>query len=286
MKRCDIRKLLVVDNNSSDTTAEIVQAYQSQWSQLRYCLERQQGAAFARHRGVQEAQSEWVGLLDDDTLPDSNWVAETWAFAQTHDQTGAFSGQISGQFETPPPEGFKRIRSFLAIRERGHTPHLYNPETLVLPPAAMLVVHRQAWLTSVPAQPLMKGRLGDSMLGGEDFEVLLHMHQQGWQIWYAPSVKASHYIPSWRLERSYLLSLIQGASLTIAPLRLMYTPFWKKGIVGARIVLGNLKRLIVHSFKYRHQLRRDVVVDCEMAFFFWSMLSPFYALKLALRWRT
>lgn len=275
-------EIIVVDNNSNDSTPKIVQEYQAKWPHLRYYSESQQGAAFARQRGIQEAGSEWVGLLDDDTLPDPDWVAQAYDFSLIHAQAGAFSGLIRGQFETDPPEGFQRIRNFLAIRERGSIPHLYCPETLMLPPAAMLVVRRKAWLMSVPSQPLMKGRLGTSMLGGEDFEVLLHMHQNNWQIWYAPTVKASHHIPSWRLERDYLLDLIRGASLPIASLRLMYTPFWKKGFVSARIILGNLKRLIIHGWKYRHQLRRNVVVDCEMAFFFWGMLSPFYALKQGL----
>ena len=50
-------EVLVVDNNSSDDTAQVVQSYQANWPlpyPLRYCFEPQQGAAFARRRAFHE----------------------------------------------------------------------------------------------------------------------------------------------------------------------------------------------------------------------------------------
>lgn len=53
-------EILVVDNNSQDDTAELVSKYVQKWpedSQLRYLFESTQGAAYARFRGVQEANT-------------------------------------------------------------------------------------------------------------------------------------------------------------------------------------------------------------------------------------
>ncbi len=63
--------MIVVDNNSTDITAEIVESYQPNWPQsvpLRYAFAPKQGAAFARQRAVEKAKGEFIGFLDDDNL--------------------------------------------------------------------------------------------------------------------------------------------------------------------------------------------------------------------------
>ena len=92
-------EIVVIDNNSQDNTAEVIRQYQTDWPTaypLHYYFEPQQGLAFARQRAIDEAQGTWVGFLDDDNLPASDWVAEAYNFAQEHPQAGAFGGQIHG----------------------------------------------------------------------------------------------------------------------------------------------------------------------------------------------
>ncbi|MBT9317529.1 hormogonium polysaccharide biosynthesis glycosyltransferase HpsE [Leptothoe spongobia] len=275
-------EVLVVDNNSTDNTAKVVAQFQTDWptsSPLRYCVETRQGAAYARQRAMHSSQSIWVGLLDDDNIPAADWVAQACQFGKAHPQVGAFGGQIHGQFESPPSPDFRRIQSFFAIRERGDQPHRYDPDTLSLPPTAAVVVCRNAWLESVPQTQLLVGRVGDSMIGGEDFEVMLHMHHHGWEIWYTPTMHAYHQIPSWRLERDYMQSLIKAASLCICPLRLINVAPQRQPIIAAKVFLGALRRVILHWLKYRGTLATDDVAACEMTFFVWTMLSPLYMVK-------
>ncbi|NJO50536.1 MAG: glycosyltransferase family 2 protein [Leptolyngbyaceae cyanobacterium RM2_2_4] len=76
-----IWEVLVVDNNSQDTTAEVVKAYQQNSLYLiRYCLETTQGAGFARKRAIHEAKSKLIGFLDDDNIPAESWIAAAYAF--------------------------------------------------------------------------------------------------------------------------------------------------------------------------------------------------------------
>jgi glycosyltransferase involved in cell wall biosynthesis len=281
-------EIIVVDNNSQDATAKVVSDYQGMWlgsGRLRYCLEPQQGAAFARIRAVQEARSEWVGLLDDDNLPALNWVAAAYAFGQTHPKAGAYASQIHGDFEVEPPPNFERIAPFLGITERGQQPHRYEPNQLKLPPGAGLVVRKLAWCQAVPPQPMLKGRLGQSLVGGEDLEPLLHLHKAGWEIWYNPAMETYHQIPRWRLERAYLISLSRGVGLNSCCLRMMNTPFWQRLNVLIRIFFGSLRRLVVHLLRYRTALMEgakaqssfnDLVEACELAFYWGYLLSPFY----------
>jgi glycosyltransferase involved in cell wall biosynthesis len=278
--------IVVIDNNSSDDTAELVKRYEIATAgsaiPIHYGFERQQGAAFARVRAMAIATSEWVGFLDDDVIPDAHWVAAAYAFGANHPQAGAYGGQIHGAFEVEPPENFNRIKSFLAIRERGPKAHLYNPETLSLPPSAAWVIRAQAWHENVSSQPKLGGRAHGSMVQGDDYEPLMHLHKAHWEIWYNPDMHVHHQIPKGRLERSYLMPLSRGCGLCICQLRMINAASWQRPWIWTKLVLSNLRRVIVHWLTYRNQLQTDLVAACEMEFFLGSFISPFYYLKMRL----
>ncbi|NES23568.1 MAG: glycosyltransferase family 2 protein [Symploca sp. SIO3E6] len=281
-------EILVVDNNSSDNTARVIQEYQATWQHnypLRYCLEAEQGAAFARQRAIREAKGELIGFLDDDNLPEFDWILQAYSFAGEHPQGGAFSGQIHGDFEVEPPENFRKIQAFLAIREHGSQPKLFEPDNINLPPAASLVIRKKAWCESVPLQPTLGGKLPGLLVQGDDYEPLLYLHKAGWEIWYNPDLHTYHQIPRWRFERDYLLSLTRGCGLATCQLRLVNAKSWQKPLVITRTLLGNLRRVTLQYLKYRGELKTNLIAACEMEFFWGSFLSPFYSLRVKMRRR-
>jgi glycosyltransferase involved in cell wall biosynthesis len=287
-------EVIVVDNNSQDATKTIVLDIQSNWSApcpLKYYLETEQGTAFARTRAIQEATSELVALLDDDNLPALDWVAVAYAFGKAHEDAGAYASQIHGEFEVEPPANFDRIAPFLGITERGSQAHLYEPDKLKLPPGAGLVIRKQAWCNAVPKRPLLKGRVGKSLVGGEDLEPLLYLHKAGWEIWYNPAMETYHQIPAWRLEKDYLINLSFGVGLNSCCLRMINTPFWQKPNVLAKTFLGSVRRVLIHFIKYQQVLINpskekslvyDLVAACELAFSWGYLLSPFYFIKASI----
>lgn len=275
-------EILIVDNNSSDNTAKVVEDFQENWLEsvpLKYSFEPEQGAAFARQRAVREAGGEFIGFLDDDNLPAPDWVMQAYCFAQKYPKCGAFSGQIHGDFEVEPPENFKRIQAFLAIREHGLEPHQFDADNLRLPPAASLVVRKKAWCESVPSRPTLTGKLPGILVQGDDYEPLLYMHKAGWEIWYNPALHTNHQIPRQRLERDYLLNLSRGCGLATCQLRFINAKNWHKPGIFLRTLLGNLRRVLLYIIKYRTQLKTDLIIACEFAFFLGSLVSPFYVLN-------
>lgn len=274
-------EVIVIDNNSTDETAQVVRDYQANWLSsvpLRYCFEPEQGAAFARLTAVREAKGELVGFLDDDNLPAPDWIEQAYLFAKEYPRAGAFSGQIHGEFEVPPPEGFERIQAFLAIREHGEEVHRFKPENLQLPPAASLVVRKKAWCESVPSRPKLTGKLPGVMIQGDDYEPLLYIHKAGWEIWYHPGLHSYHQIPQWRLERDYLLSVCRGCGLATCQLRMINAKGWEKPILLVRTFLGNLRRIIQQTIKYKTKIKTDIITACEFEFFFGSLMSTFYSI--------
>lgn len=278
-------EIIIVDNNSKDNTEQVVRDYQASWREqypLRYCLETEQGAAFARLRAVREAKGELIGFIDDDNLPDSKWVAAAYSFGKEHPKAGAYGGQIHGEYEVKPPANFQKIQSFLAIIERGSKPKLYDPDKFILPAGAAFVVRKQAWCESVPKRPMLSGRVGGQMLGGEDYEPLLYIHKAGWEIWYNPAMHSYHQIPSWRLERDYLISLSRACGLCVCHLRMINAKKGQEPIVMARIFLSNLRYSVLHLRYYKWRITTDIVAACQMQFLLSCLASPFYFIKTSL----
>ncbi|MCG6137379.1 MAG: hormogonium polysaccharide biosynthesis glycosyltransferase HpsE [Nostoc sp. LLA-1] len=275
-------EIIIVNNNSSDTTSEVIHKYQKIYSEkcpLRCYTEKQQGAAFARLLAVRKAKGSLVAFLDDDNLPAPDWLAAAYAFGIEYPQAGAWSGQIHGEFEVQPPENFEKIQAFLAIREHGNQPHLFEPDRLRLPPGAAMVVRKKVWSENVPQQPKLSGKLPGVLVQGDDYEPLLYIHNAGWEIWYNPAMHTYHQIPHWRLERDYLLRLARGCGLCIFQLRLINASNWEKPIIFFKTILGNLRRIFNHFIKYRNEINQDISLIFEIHFYIGSMLSPFHAFR-------
>ena len=275
-------EIVIIDNNSTDNTSEIIRDYQSDWPEsypLRYYFEPRQGAGFARHRAIKEARGDLIGFLDDDNLPTFNWVAAACSFGKTHSRAGAYGSQVRGEFEVEPPEDFQRIQSFLAIKDRGSEPNLYDPSILSLPPGAGLVIRRQVWFDHVPENQLLQGPVKESLTKkGEDFEALMHIGNAGWEIWYNPDMQIYHQIPGWRLEKNYLITLTRCAGLNTCYLRTLNAKRWRIPMISLKLMAGSLRRLIRHLLKYGPKIRTDTVAACEMEFFLSCFISPLYFL--------
>jgi len=270
-------EVIVVDNSSQDETAAVVEAFQEGFPcPLRYCLELQQGAAHARKAAIREAQSNLVGFLDDDNLPDANWMMAAYEFAQAHPAAGAMASHIRGEFEVEPPPNLFPLLPFLAITERGTKALQYNSWKKVLPPAAGLVVRKSVWLAHVPEHTILSGRVKGNMLTGEDTEVLAYIRESNWEIWYNPEMRIAHKIPAWRLEREYLVPFIRGIGLGRYVTRMVGVQPWKRSFLLLGYMMNDLRKVIFHVVKYRDRIKTDLVAACEMELFVNSLISPIY----------
>lgn len=279
-------EIIVVDNNSTDNTADIVKDYQRQWdldSPIRYAFERKQGAAYARQTAIKIANSPLVGFLDDDTLPGMTWVISAYRFAQKHPNAGVIASRIRGKFETTPPQNFERIASLLALTERGAKPLMYKPSQKVIPPSAGMVVRRQAWLDNVPEELVLTGRTSTSMLTGEDTESILHIQQAGWEVWYNPQMRLQHQIPSSRLTRNYLQKLCRGIGLSRYRTRMLGTAPWLRPSMLCLYLVNDVRKILRHCFRYRQGIIHDDIAACELTLYTASLISPFFMAQRSIK---
>lgn len=79
-------ELIVVDDASTDGTADIVRSIAQEDTQVNYFYrEKNEGPGKARNYGVAQAKGEYIAIIDDDDLwPDTNKLNEQADFLDTH----------------------------------------------------------------------------------------------------------------------------------------------------------------------------------------------------------
>jgi glycosyltransferase involved in cell wall biosynthesis len=213
-------EVVVVDNNSKDGTAQVVEAspevagLRGRGIEVRVEHEPRQGLLFARLLGIQAARRELVCFLDDDNVPESNFATDGLALFEDP-KVGVVISRLYPRYEVEPPPSIARREHLLAINHRmGDAVVDFGTQPTLAPTiGAGLWLRRAAFLESVPWQTpeqLMPDRLGTQLLSGGDIEFGYLLGKAGHERRYGPTLKVWHIIRRSRLETRYFLRLIVG----------------------------------------------------------------------------
>jgi glycosyltransferase involved in cell wall biosynthesis len=206
-------EVLVVDNNATDRTAEVVARFVAdpRLPALHYLRERHPGVAFARKRGLLEARGELVAFVDDDCLLERDWIDHALQFAREHPRAGAFGGRNELLWEAPPPRVALLYGVSLAGQDFGGQACRMPSAGRVYPVGAGLVVRRDAVFGSGwVASGVLRGRDPAGLHAGEDSEVVLRLRHHGWEIWYTPLLHLRHVLPPHRTTLPALRRIHRG----------------------------------------------------------------------------
>lgn len=208
----------VVDNNSTDRTAAIVEQWlPSSPTSARLINESRQGGAYVRRRGCMEARGCVVAFLDDDNIPGADWVRQAIDFFVSHPQAGMAGGRILARLEEPAPPWWDDVKWMLAIcdvvtdgpvrRDGANIPGVCE-----IPVGAGMCVRRDVMKTAYERFGFfLSGPLGERRSSNaDDIEIGVRILQLGWESWFVPSMVMEHIILSKRLESASLLRLRSG----------------------------------------------------------------------------
>ena len=285
-------EILVVDNAGTDDAEATVQRHQCDGpskTPLRYVREPRPGAAFARMTAGREARGRFIGFLDDDNIPGADWVAQIAAFGQAHPRAGAWASRIAADyFEAEPPPHFNRIECYLGTTDLGPDPVQLRRGNM-LPPCAGLAVRREAWCACAPAEPFFPGRIraadgsyGYRTAGAEDLEPITHLALAGWEVWYNPAMTVRHRIPAQRFGAAYLVPVFRGMGRTRFYTRMLRLPAWQRPFFAPLYFFNDLRKWLLHRYRYRDAPPDDVVVASERQFYAGALASPFLHLRYKL----
>ena len=96
-------EIVVVDNGSSDHTADVARSYAAQ-ANVHYMREERVGLCIARNTGWQAAQAPYVALFDDDAIARPGWLAAIAdAFRHSPGTVGVIGGRVDPIWLSPRP---------------------------------------------------------------------------------------------------------------------------------------------------------------------------------------
>jgi glycosyltransferase involved in cell wall biosynthesis len=176
-------ELIIVDNGSTDTTAELIKEFAEKApAPLRYVLEPQPGLANAHNAGVARACGEILAFTDDDCYPQIDFLRRVWcAFADPS------VGYIAGRITLHDPADYPMTTIEFA------TPYTFRPKRLVSAGSfggANMAFRRKVLLEIGGFDPLFGP---GALFNAEDVDAAARASAIGWKGEYRPEVIVRHH---------------------------------------------------------------------------------------------
>jgi glucosyl-dolichyl phosphate glucuronosyltransferase len=215
--------VIVVDNNSTDRTADIVQEAASRSrTPIRYLRETRQGKSFALNAGLSVARGDVLALTDDDVEPAPDWLERIVEAFQTAGVVFV-GGKVLPAWEAPPPAWLltKRAQDIwgpLALLDYGDQRFFFTSDAGLQrrPIGANLAIRRDVmvrlggWRTDL-------GKVNNTLISGEDHEIYFRLRRAGeCRGVYDPRITVVHDVPASRVRAAYFRRWFFAAGRTRA----------------------------------------------------------------------
>jgi glycosyltransferase involved in cell wall biosynthesis len=207
-RKCTSWEVLVVDNNSSDSTASVIQSRQPAFPvPLRYVFERAQGRSNALNAGIAATTSPVLAFIDDDVVVGDDWLDEAIGpLVRAERDVSYTGGPVRPIWEAQRPRWLPHDRADLwgtiAILDYGSEEFIFEDRRRV-PLGANMAVHRSLIDRVGDFSPRLGRSGGTQLLGQEVPEFLARARTAGAYGLYVPGMVVDHHVPAGRLTKSY-----------------------------------------------------------------------------------
>ncbi|MEO0739687.1 MAG: glycosyltransferase family 2 protein [Cyanobacteria bacterium J06649_12] len=200
-------EVIVVDNASNDTTAEVVQQRLSD-PRLRYVYEATLGLSTARNTGANAANGDILAYLDDDAVASPQWLVSLLEVYQNNDRVAIAGGKVTllwpPGISQPPAWLSDDLASGLGAYDLGdQVRYIKNPS---LTPRGLNYSLRKTFLDSVGGFDVNLGRVGKNLLSNEELHMTQLALKNSWHVVYVPNALAAHNVAPARLKPGWFLS--------------------------------------------------------------------------------
>lgn len=196
--------VLVVDNNSSDKTREVIEEFCERYPErFHYLFEPQPGLSNARNAGIREARGDILAFTDDDVTVEPTWLENLTA--PLHDPAWAGAGgRVLPDWPCNPPRWLPRdgLYSLAAIVlfDLGD-----KSGELTETPFGANMAFRKEVFEKYGGFRIDLGHIGDKLVGHDDSEFGHRLFAGGERLRYEPSAVVHHPVTQDRMQKSYFL---------------------------------------------------------------------------------
>jgi GT2 family glycosyltransferase len=179
-------EIIVVDNCSKDDTVACLEA---NYPDVRL-LSNQENVGFARanNQAIRQSESEYVLLLNPDTLVKENTIRETIAFMDAHPEAGGAGVRMLTREGTPAPESRRSIPTpwVAMLKMLGFSRRYYMSNLPWDEPCRIEVVSGAYFMLRRKSIEQVGLLDEDFFMYGEDIDLSYRLLKNGWQNWYLP----------------------------------------------------------------------------------------------------
>lgn len=232
-------EIIVVDNNSSDGSCEMVK---NKFPEV-LLLENSNNVGFARanNQGVSEANGEYVLILNPDTVIAEDTLLNVVTFADNKKDVGAVGVKLIDGTGTFLPESKRNIPTLKVAIQKicGNSKNYYasqvednkNSKVEILTGAFMLIKRK--------VYELVGGFDDTYFMYGEDIDLSYKLIKQGFQNYYIGTTTIIHYKGESTVKDIAYLKHFYGA------MRIFYKKYFKVNLLNNLMLYAGIKLLIL-----------------------------------------
>lgn len=205
---------VVVNNNSTDDTAERVAAFAKEHSDvtIRLVDEPQQGLSYARNRGITESKGQFLAFIDDDETINEGFVSAYIDLFRNH---GAFvgSGALKVCYDSARPKWMSHYTEKMIANPFDLGDEIVTVTTKITPTGGNMAFNREVFNLYGNFDTNL-GRKGEVLFGGEENDMFDRIRNLGERVFYTPHAIAYHHIADRKLTSEYFDELSYGVGIS------------------------------------------------------------------------
>ena len=275
-------EIIVVDNDSSDRTRDVVESFMKKaHGRLRYVFEGVPGLSVARNAGIAAANGEVVAFIDDDAMASPDWLESLAKAYREHSDAWCVGGKIVlGPIEVFPSWFDPTSKSLLAplscLDLGDDTVKLEYPHGVW---GANFSVRRAALSYVGVFNPNLGWSGKERCLGGEESDLCLRIHRGGGSVYYCGQAIVTHLVHASRLTRRYFRDRAYSEGRTFV---ILFPQFLSQGKWRAVVRLG-LGAVKIGAQALYHYGVGDVRGAFEQELGMWSRLGGLQQILFMMR---
>lgn len=191
-------EVLVVDNNSSDNTREVVREYTRKYSNFKYLFQPEQGLSHARNLAIPRAAAGYIAYIDDDARVRDHWLTTALQVIR-EEQPHIFGGPAYPIFPGGKPPWYKDRYGVRCLRE----------ESGKLEKGFLIgtnIVFKKSLLREYGGFDPHLGMKGDQLAYGEETRLVFRAIEEGRHVYYSKEMIVDDLLPDYKKSLAFFMS--------------------------------------------------------------------------------